>query len=206
MPNLPSLRSPPRPSLPSPPDPSSLVPSRKRLPSLAGQIAQDASLAALLGGNLFGRVAMHPALAGVADKSERGKVLNQAWRRYGSVNSLALAGLVAGWVSARRDERAPLWTSRRRRTLVTAKDVAVGAVVVTGLASAVGGIGFAQQAQDGAVPMDSGSEPAAETPPRAAKLKRAVNLLGGLNLAAELALVAVNGLLARSTSRGLLAR
>jgi len=36
------------------------------------------------------------------------------------VNSLALAGLVAGWVSARRDERGPLWTSRRRITLVLA--------------------------------------------------------------------------------------
>jgi hypothetical protein len=206
MANLPSLPSPSLPSLPSPLDPSGFIPSRKRLPSLAGQVAQDASLAALLGGNLFGRVAMHPALAGVADKAERGKVLNQAWRRYGSVNSLALAGLVAGWASARGDERVPLWTSRRRRTLVTAKDVAVGAVVVTGLASAVGGIGFAQQAPDGAVPMDSGSEPAPETPPRAAKLKRAVNLLAGLNLAAELSLVAVNGLLARSTARGLLAR
>jgi hypothetical protein len=212
MPNLPSLPSVPslpslgRPSLPSPPDPSGLVPSRKRLPSLGGQVAQDAALAALLGGNLFGRVAMHPALAGVSDKAERGKVLNHAWRRYGTVNSLALAGLVAGWASARADERGPLWTSRRRRTLVRAKDVTVGAVVITGLASAVGGIGFAQQAPDGAVPMDSGSEPAAETPQRAATLKRAVNLLAGLNLAAELLLVAVNGLLARSTSRRLLAR
>jgi hypothetical protein len=36
------------------------------------------------------------------------------------VNSLALAALVAGWVSARRDERGPLWTSRRRITLVLA--------------------------------------------------------------------------------------
>ncbi len=206
MANLPSLPSPSLPSLPSPPDPSGLIPSRERLPSLAGQVAQDASLAALLGGNLFGRVAMHPALAGVADKAERGKVLNQAWRRYGSVNSLALAGLVAGWASARKDEHGPLWTSRRRRTLVAAKDVAVGAVVVSGVASAVGGIGFAQQAPDGAVPMDSGSEPAAETPRRAAKLKRAVNLLAGVNLAAELSLVAINGLLARSTSRRLLAR
>jgi hypothetical protein len=104
------------------------------------------------------------------------------------------------------DERGPLWTSRRRSTLVLVKDVAVGAVLVTGLASAAGGIGFAQQAPDGAVPMDSGSEPAVETPPRAAKLKRVVNLLGGLNLAAEFSLVAVNGLLARSTSRRLVAR
>jgi hypothetical protein len=53
--------------------------------------------------------------------------------------------------------------------------------------------------------MDSGSEPAPETPPRAAKLKP-VNLLAGLNLAAKLSLVAVNGLLVRSTSRGLLGR
>jgi hypothetical protein len=90
--------------------------------------------------------------------------------------------------------------------LVLAKDVTVGAVVATGLASAVGGVGFAQQASDGAVPMDSGSEPAAETPPRAAALKHAVNLLSGLNLASELALVAVNALSIRSTSRRLIAR
>jgi hypothetical protein len=192
--------------LPSPPDPSGLVPPRKRLPSLAGQVVQDAALAALLGGNLFGRVAMHPALAGVADKAERGKVLNQAWRRYGTVNSLALVGLVAGWISVRNDERAALWTSHRRRTLVLAKDVAVGAVGVTGLASAAGGIGFAHQSAGGAVPMDSGSETAAETPPRAAALKRVVNVLSGLNLGAELSLVAINGLLARSTARRLIAR
>ncbi len=209
LPSLPSrtrrsLPSPSLPSLPSAPDPSGLVP--RRLPSLAGQVAQDASLAALLGGNLFGRVAMHPALAGVADQAERGKVLNQAWRRYGTVNSLALAGLVTGWASARQDERGPLWTSRRRRTLVHVKDATVAAVAVTGLASAAGGIGFAHQAPDGAVPMADGTEPAAATPPRAATLKRAVNVLGGLNLAAELVLVAVNGLLARSTSRKLLAR
>jgi hypothetical protein len=188
------------------PDASELVPSRRQLPPLAGHIAQEVSLAALLGGNLFGRVAMHPALTDVSDKSERGKVLNRAWRRYGTVNSLALAGLVAGWASARGDESGPLWTSRRRRTLVASKDIAVGAVVLTGLASAVGGIGFAQQASEGAVPMDSGSEPATETPPRAAALKRAVNVLGGLNLAAEVSLVAVDALLTRSVSRGLLSR
>jgi len=188
------------------PDPSSLVPSRRRLSPLAGELAQEASLAALLGGNLFGRVAMHPALADISDKTERGKVLNRAWRRYGTVNSLALAGLVAGWASTRDDARGPLWTSRRRRTLVLAKDIAVGAVVLTGLASAAGGVGFAQQASEGAVPMESGSEPATETPPRAAALKHAVNLLGGLNLAAELSLVAVNSLAARSVSRRLLPR
>lgn len=185
---------------------SALVPRTRQLPPFAGELVQQASLAALLGGNLFGRVAMHPALTSVSDQAERGKVLNRAWRRYGTVNSLALAGLVAGWASTRSEETGPLWTSRRRSMLVLAKDVTVGAVVATGLASAVGGVGFAQQASDGAVPMDSGSEPAAETPPRAAALKHAVNLLSGLNLASELALVAVNALSIRSTSRRLIAR
>jgi hypothetical protein len=183
-----------------------LVPSRTRLGPVTGQLAQESALAALIGGNLFGRVAMHPALRDVSDTHERGKVLNHAWRRYGTVNSLALAGLVAGWASARADERGPLWTSPRRRSLVLAKDISVGAVVVTGLASAAGGVGFARQASDGAVAMDDGSEPAPEAPARARNLKRAVNLLGGLNLASELALVGVNALLSRSASRRLVAR
>ena len=177
-----------------------------RLPSLAGQLAQDASLAALLGGNLFGRVAMHPALGDIGDKAQRGQVLNAAWRRYGTVNSLALAGLLGGWLTTRGDERGRLLTTQRRATLVLAAVVDVGAVAVTGLASAAGGIGFAQQAPDGAVPIDDGAEPAAEATPRADTLKRVVNVLGGLNLGAELALVAVNGLLARSTARALIAR
>jgi hypothetical protein len=176
---------------------AALVPAKRRLAPLAGQTAQDVALAALLGGNLFGRVAMHPALAGVSDKRERGKVLNAAWRRYGTVNSVALAALAGGWLLARRDEGGPLWTSPNRKRVVTIKDVAVGAVAVTGLASAASGVGFAQQAPDGAVPMDSGSEPAAETPQRAANLKHLVNLLGGLNLAAELSLVAINAWLGR---------
>ncbi len=196
LPSLPSRRS----------DARALVPSRRRLGPVAGQLAQDVSLAALVGGNLFGRVAMHPALRDVSDEAERGQVLNHAWRRYGTVNSLGLIGLVTGWVSARSDESAPLWTSPRRRSLVFAKDVAVGAVLATGLASAAGGVGFAQQASDGAVPMRDGSEPAPDTPERARRLKRLVNVLGALNLASELSLLGVNVLLSRSASRRLLAR
>ena len=189
-------------------DPGRLLPSRRRLGPVAGQIAQDGATAALLGGNLFGRVAMHPALRDISDKTERGTVLNHAWRRYGTVNSLALVALVAGWSSARGESvpPTPLWTSPRRRSLVLAKDVAVGAVVVSGLASALGGVGFAQQASDGAVPMDSGSQAAPEASPRASRLKRLVNVLGGLNLASEVSLVGVNVLLSRSASRSLVSR
>ena len=185
--------------------PSDLVPSRSRLRPAGAQLAQDGGLAVLLGGNLFGRVAMHPALGDIRDETERGKVLNHAWRRYGNVNSLGLLGIVAGWLSARGSESGPLWTSPRTRGLILAKDVAVGAVAVTGLASAASGVGFSKQASDGAVPMADGSEPNDDTPPRARGLKHAVNVLGGLNLVAELALLAVNVMLSRGAARRLLA-
>lgn len=169
--------------------------------SSAGRAAHDVALGALLGGNLFGRVAMHPALADVSDKAERGKVLNRAWRRYGTVNSLALATIVAGWLPARLNEAHPRWLSPQERRLAQAKDIAMGAVVVTGLASAAGGVEFAQQAPDGAVPMASGDRPAPETPVKAARLKRALSVLGALNLTADVALAAVNASLAQANFR-----
>ena len=160
--------------------------------------AHNLALAALIGGNLFARVAMHPALTDVSDKTERGKVLTRAWRRYGVVNSLALGTLVAGWLPARLNRADARWLSPRERCLLLAEDVAMGAVVVTGLASAAGGVGFSHQALGGAVPMASGHDPAPDTPARAAHLKRVLNALGAANLAAAVALLAVNAALAKA--------
>ncbi len=174
-----------------------VVPLPGRAAPIVGQLAQDLGLAALVGGNLFGRVAMHPALADISDERQRGMVLNHAWRRYGNVNSGALVALVAGWLTVRADQTAALWNGPGRRRLILVNDVAVAAVVLTGLASAVGGVSFAQQAPDGAVPLASGSDPAPATPARAARLKRIANRLGALNLTAELALFGVNALVGR---------
>jgi hypothetical protein len=174
--------------------------ARKAGTGSPARAAHDLALAALIGGNLFGRVAMHPALTSVSDQSERGRVLNRAWRRYGIVNSLALLTLVSGWLEERRRHEAPRrrrWPLARRapeteRTWQRAEDAATVAVLITGLASALSGVTFAQQAPKGAVPMRSGSEPAPEATASAARLKKAVNALGALNLASELALVAVD--------------
>ena len=173
---------------------------RDALPILA-RASQDVALAALIGGNLFGRVALNPALADVGDKSERGRVLNRAWRRYGTVNSLSLLMLVGGWTATRLGEAQRKRLSPDERRLARAKDAAVGAVAVTGLASAAGGIGFARQAPGGAVPMQSGHDSAPETPDRAAGLKRAVNALGAVNLGCELALAGINAALAEAAYR-----
>ena len=79
------------PSIPAPPVPLSKI----------GRAAHDIGLAGLLGGNLFGRLAMHPSVTEISDPAERGKVVNAAWRRYGAINSASLAAVVVGWSGAR---------------------------------------------------------------------------------------------------------
>jgi hypothetical protein len=161
------------------------------IPTVA-RAAQDLGLAALLGGNLFGRLAMHPSLAYVSSPEERGEVVNAAWRRYGTVNSLSLAAVIAGWAASRGDETG---------ALARAKDVAVAAVAVTGVASAIEGVRFARAAPGGAVPLYSGSEPAPAASAEAARSKRMLNALGRASAVAEVALVGVNAALAQGSGR-----
>src|SRR5512144_1238704 len=115
--------------------------------SQVGRAAHDAGLAGLLGGNLFGRFALHPSVTEIADPRERGKLVNAAWRRYGAINSLSLLAVTAGWAGARLDEAADRLTPAERR-LARAKDVLVGVVAVTGLATAAEGMRFARTAPD----------------------------------------------------------
>jgi uncharacterized membrane protein len=169
--------------------------------SSLGRAAHDAGLAALLGGNLFGRVALHPALADVSDPAERGKVVNRAWRRYGWVNSAGLLAVVGGWAGARVNEAAPASLSARERRLALAKDASVAAVALTGVAAAITGMRFAKTAANGAVPLTDGSHPGPETPDDAARLKRTLNVLSAAGGLAELSLVATNAALGQANFR-----
>jgi hypothetical protein len=135
-----------------------------------GRAGHDIGLGALIGGNLFARVAMHPSLTEISDERERGKVLNRSWRRYGAVNMVALGAVVGGWAGARADEARPGMLSGRERGLAVAKDAAVAVVAVTGIAAAVQGMRFAGSEPDGAVPLERATvpRPLRPTPPRAA--------------------------------------
>ena len=176
-------------------------PPQTDLLSAAGRAAHDLGLAGLLGGNLFGRFALHPSVTAISDKEERGKVVNAAWRRYGTVNSLSLAAVCAGWLGARLTEVTDRNISAREAALARVKDALVAAVAVTGLATAAQGVRFARQAPEGAVPLESGTDPAPETPRAAARTKRVVNGLGRANALAEVGLVAVNAALAQENFR-----
>jgi hypothetical protein len=177
------------------------IPAPPETLSQVGRAAHDLGLAGLLGGYLFGRLALHPAVANISDPRERGEVVNAAWRRYGVVNSLGLAAVTSGWVGARLAEAADRNLTPRERRLARAKDGLVGAVAVCGLASAVEGMRFSRMAPGGAVPLADGTHRSPETPEPAARLKRRVNALGIATLTAEVGLVAVNAALAQAGFR-----
>jgi hypothetical protein len=178
-------------SLPTPPVPLSQV----------GRAAHDIGLAGLLGGNMFGRFALHPSVTQIGDSAERGKVVNAAWRRYGLVNSLSLLAVTTGWLGARAEEARPRHLSAAERRLAVAKDVLVGVVAATGLATAVQGARFARQAPGGAVPLADGNHTAPEATPAQEQAKRRLNRLGLVALAAEAGLVGVNAALGQQNFR-----
>ena len=169
--------------------------------SQLGRAAHDLGLAGLLGGNLFGRLALHPSVTAISNESERGMVVNAAWRRYGTINTLSLLAVGSGWLGARANEAADRRLSADERRLARAKDVLVGVVAATGLASAVQGMRFASQAPRGAVPMSDGDHAAASAGDDARRAKRRLNALGAASLAAEVSLVAVNAALNQRSFR-----
>jgi hypothetical protein len=169
--------------------------------SSAGRAAHDVGVGALIGGNLFARVGMHPAMAEVSDARERGMAVNEAWRRYGTVNALALGAIITGWAGARLDEASNSNLSARERPLAAAKDAAVVATAVTGIAAGLAGMSFAEMEPGGAVPLRDGDTAAHEATGPERRMKRFLNVVGSLNLASAVALASVNAALAQTNFR-----
>jgi hypothetical protein len=163
--------------------------------SQVGRAAHDLGVAGLLGGNLFARIALHPSVTEISDEAERGKVVNAAWRRYGTINTLGLLAVAAGWVGARSDEAADRRLSPEERRLARAKDALVGVVAAAGIASAIEGMRFARKAPGGAVPLRDGDHTAPSASGDARRAKRRLKALGTASLVAEAGLVAVNAAL-----------
>jgi hypothetical protein len=180
--------------------PTALQPSSDTVSSL-GRALSDLGLAGLLGGQLFGRIAMHPAVTAISEPRERGEVVNAAWRRYGAVNGVGLAAVTAGWLSARGGELRDRNLIGRERLLARVKDGLVGALVVTGTASAIEGIRFSRSAPHGAVPLEDGDHATAEASDAAQRRKRRLNVLGATTIATEVGIVTVNAALSQVNFR-----
>jgi hypothetical protein len=160
--------------------------------------AHDWGLASFLGGTMYGKFAMNPAVRAIDSKADRGKVTNSAWNGYNVINGVSLAAVGLGWGAARLTEARPDRLSGRERSMARAKDGFVASTLLTGIASGIQGARLAKQAPDGAVPMDSGTTPAQETPKTAATIQRTLGVLGNLSILSGVGVVVTNALLAQA--------
>jgi len=180
--------------------PATYTPSSDLL-SYAGRAMHDIGMAGLFGGQLFGRVALHPAVTEISDERERGAVVNRAWRRYGVINGVGLLAVTAGWIGARVGEAKDRNLTARERTLAHVKDALVATTFVAGAANAIEGVRFAAAAPNGAVPLADGDHAAPAASDRQRKLKQRLNRLSVVTIGAELGVVAINAALAQSGFR-----
>jgi hypothetical protein len=149
--------------------------------STTAWVAHNLGLGACFGGLLFGKVALNPSLSAIESEAERGKVLNTTWNRYNAINVASFATAAATWFPGRLGLSGKE-IDQQTRNLVLAKDILFGVGALTGLASVIQGRALTDQAPYGAVPIESGTTPASETPEKAASLLRSVNQLGNLNI------------------------
>lgn len=113
--------------------------------STAAWIGHNLAIATDLGGGLFGKVALEPALRKVHSRNQRGEILNDAWMRYNAGNLASLLILGGTWVAGRMFLSG--WQSGKdSRQLVLAKDVLVGGAVATGIT--VAALGYVLDKQE----------------------------------------------------------
>jgi hypothetical protein len=129
----------------------------------------DLGLATWFGGTLANAVALNPAAGEASDSSSAGRVANVGWNRWTPVNAAAIGAHLIGGVG--------LLNANKRR-LATQQGVASMTVVKTALTAAALGLTAYSRllgkkvATQTDVPVDSGTEPSAATPPKVATAQK----------------------------------
>ncbi len=97
------------------------------------QAVHDVGLASWLGGSMFGKFALNPAVRAIPDRRARGRVANAAWNGYNLVNSLGLGSAAVAHLAARTTELAGPRQTSTEKTLTRIQDGLMISAVVTGV-------------------------------------------------------------------------
>jgi len=170
--------------------------------SSAAWMAHDVGLATAIGGTMFGREALQPALGEISDRKEREQVSSTAWRRFSWINLAGHAAFAATWFVGRSMLSGRSVSSTARR-LTVAKDVLVIASLATGIGSIILGrvLGARVCGDRGGEQATSGGSREGEQGTQ--KLRTAVNALGMANLVANLGIAGVTTALSMEASKSL---
>jgi hypothetical protein len=168
--------------------------------STTAWVLHELGLAAGFGGNLFGQMALNPAVEAIQSKRERGKVTHVAWDRYKAINGTSLLIMAGTWFAGRSRLRGrEVGPSARALTLT--KDVLVGAALIGGLGAMAAGRILDKELAASNEPIQNGSRPAAETRKKVRDLQRLTNGLGRANIFLNAAVLTVTTVLAMQAGR-----
>ena len=169
--------------------------------STTAWVLHDLGLAAGFGGNLFGQLALNPSVAAVSDKRERGRVAQVAWERYKEVNTISLLAFAGTWAIGRA-VLSGREVGNTSRGLTLLKDGLVAGAVIGGIGAMVAGTMLSRaRERAGEPPLESGSEPAPETPPNVARLQRITNGFSVARIVLEGAVLATTTVLAMKSGK-----
>jgi hypothetical protein len=167
--------------------------------STTAWVLHDLGLAAGFGGNLFGQLALNPAVKAVDSNRERGKVTHVAWDRYKAVNAASLAAVAGTWLVG-RTFLSGREVGKDARALTIAKDILVFGAVASGIGAMILGGSLDRAMQESTttgIETGLGSEP----PTRVRKLQKSVSALGTLNLVMQAAVLATTTILAMKSGK-----
>jgi cytochrome b561 len=153
--------------------------------------AHDVGLAVWYGGTVFGKFALNPAVKAIQDETARGQAANAGWAAFHPLGGVGLATAAVVRFTARQTELQPVNLSPAEKVLATAGDVLMVTSLGLTLASGIYGQRLASK---GSVPMESGTQPTAGTPPEVAKLQKSNEVLGNSTVLAGLGLLTVQAI------------
>jgi len=167
--------------------------------SSAGWIVHDVGLATVIGGSLFGKVALEPALDEVSKPVERDHASEKAWMRFSWINLAGHVAYAVPWLIG-RTMLTGREVSARARTLTVVKDVLVSASLITGVSTLVIGKILGRKARAGEGPEQAKSGRTRGEGHDATALEKLVAGLGTVNMLANAGVLAVTSLLAMEGS------
>jgi hypothetical protein len=162
--------------------------------STAAWAAHDVGLATAIGGVLYGRTALEPALHQIENPSERDRISASAWSRFSWINLAAHGVMAATWLAG-RTMLSGREVSGSARTLTMVKDGLVIGSLVTGVGSNVLGWRLGKQIAKGHGPSEIGERQVGEAKVTRA-LEKTVGILGLANLVANVAVLGITSVLA----------
>lgn len=134
----------------------------------------DVGLSAWFGGTLANAVSLNKAAGAATRSSDAGRVTNVGWNAWVPVNAVAIGAHLVGAVGQLQGNKGRLAAQQGVATMSVVKTVlTVAALGVTAYSRVLGN----KVAEQTDVPVESGTEPSAATPPDVAKAQQQLKIV-----------------------------